>query len=134
MESAVAHSGLTEIALVALAAMGCGIVMERLRQPAIVGYILAGVILGPSALALITDRDQIDVLAEMGVLLLLYVVGMELSLRAFRSIWRLAVLTTFIQIGASTAVMLIFWKLFGWSIGLAILLGFVVALSSTAGA
>ncbi|MBT7505358.1 MAG: cation/H(+) antiporter, partial [Rhodospirillales bacterium] len=76
MESTVAHSGLTEIALVALAAMGCGIFMERLRQPAIVGYILAGVLLGPSALALITDRGQIDMLAEMGVLLLLYVVGM----------------------------------------------------------
>ncbi|MBT3558249.1 MAG: cation:proton antiporter [Rhodospirillales bacterium] len=132
MESTVAHSGLTEIALVALAAMGCGIFMERLRQPAIVGYILAGVLLGPSALALITDRGQIDMLAEMGVLLLLYVVGMELSLRAFRSIWRLAVLTTLIQIGASVGVMLIFWKLFDWTIGLAILLGFVVALSSTA--
>lgn len=132
MESTVAHSGLTEIALVALAAMGCGIFMERLRQPAIVGYILAGVLLGPSALALVTDRDQIDVLAEMGVLLLLYVVGMELSLRAFRSIWRLAVLTTLIQIGASTGVMFIFWKLFDWSIGLTVLLGFVVALSSTA--
>ncbi len=132
MESTVAHSGLTEIALVALAAMGCGIFMERLRQPAIVGYILAGVLLGPSAFALVTDRDQIDVLAEMGVLLLLYVVGMELSLRAFRSIWRLAVLTTLIQIGASTGVMLIFWKFFDWSIGLTILLGFVVALSSTA--
>jgi len=128
----VQHSGLTEIAIVALVAMGCGIFMERLRQPAIVGYILAGILLGPSVFALVTDRDQIDVLAELGVLMLLYVVGMELSLRAFRRIWRIAVLTTLIQIGASTGVMLIFWQLFSWPIGLAILLGFVVALSSTA--
>lgn len=132
MEQVTHHSGLTEIALVALAAMGCGIFMERLRQPAIVGYILAGILLGPSVFALVTDRDQIDVLAELGVLLLLYVVGMELSLRAFRRIWRIAMLTTLIQIGASIGMMLIFWQLFEWPIGLAILLGFVVALSSTA--
>ncbi len=132
MENAAAHSGLTEIALVALAAMGCGIFMERLRQPAIVGYILAGVLLGPSAFGLVTDREQIDTLAELGVLLLLYVVGMELSLRSFRRIWKLAVITTLAQIAAAMVVMLICYKLFGWSIGLAILLAFVVALSSTA--
>jgi len=132
METVVEHSGLTEIALVALAAMGCGIFMERLRQPAIVGYILAGVLLGPSALALVRDRAQIDTLAELGVLLLLYVVGMELSLRSFRRIWKLAVLTTLAQIIASTGIMLICWKLFDWTLGFAILLGFVVALSSTA--
>ncbi len=132
MEATVAHSGLTEIALVALAAMGCGIFMERLRQPAIVGYILAGVLLGPSLFGLVNDREQVDALAELGVLLLLYVVGMELSLRAFRRIWRLAVLTALIQIGASIGVMLICWQIFDWTIGLAILLGFVVALSSTA--
>lgn len=132
MEQVAHNSGLTEIAIVALAAMGCGIFMERLRQPAIVGYILAGILLGPSMFALVTDRDQIDVLAELGVLMLLYVVGMELSLRAFRRIWRIAMLTTIIQIGASTGVMLIFWQLLDWPIGLAILLGFVVALSSTA--
>ncbi len=132
MEQVAHHSGLTEIAIVALAAMGCGIFMERLRQPAIVGYILAGILLGPSMFALVTDRDQIDVLAELGVLMLLYVVGMELSLRAFRRIWRIAMLTTLIQIGASTGVMLIFWWLLDWPIGIAILLGFVVALSSTA--
>ncbi len=132
MEVVSEHSGLTEIALVALAAMGCGIFMERLRQPAIVGYILAGILLGPSAFALVKDRGQIDTLAELGVLLLLYVVGMELSLRTFKRIWKLAVITTIVQICASTGIMLICWYLFGWTLGLAILLGFVVALSSTA--
>lgn len=128
----VAHGGLTEIAIVALAAMACGIAMERLRQPALVGYILAGVLLGPSALGLVTDREQIDALAELGVLLLLYVVGMELSLRAFRKLWRLALLTTAIQIAVSCGLMLLFWGFLGWPIGIAILLGFVLAVSSTA--
>jgi len=127
-----AHGNLTEIAIVALAAMACGLLMERFRQPAIVGYILAGVILGPSAFGLVSDRAQIDMLAELGVLLLLYVVGMELSLRAFRRIWRLATMMTLLQIAASMLVMFVFRFLLDWSIGLTILLAFVVALSSTA--
>ncbi len=132
MEAVAVHSNLTGIAVVVLAALLCGLAMERLRQPAIVGYILAGVLLGPSALALVENRDQVDVLAELGVLMLLFVIGMELSLRVFRRLWRLAVTATLFQIGASTAVMLVASRLFGWPLGLALLLGFVVALSSTA--
>ena len=132
MEHVASHTGLTNIALVALVAMGCGILMERMRQPAVVGYIFAGILLGPSLLALVTNREQIDVLAELGVLLLLYIIGMELSLRAFRKIWKIAVLTTVMQIGASTGLMLILWKILDWPIGLSVLLGFVIALSSTA--
>jgi monovalent cation:H+ antiporter-2, CPA2 family len=126
------HSNLTGIAAVALAALICGIAMERLRQPALVGYILAGVLLGPSGFAMVENREQIDVLAELGVLMLLFIVGMELSLRSFRRLWRLALFTTLAQISASVAVMLIMSKIFGWTTELAILLGFVVAVSSTA--
>ncbi|HJO72298.1 MAG TPA: cation:proton antiporter [Rhodospirillales bacterium] len=124
--------GLTGIAVVALAALVCGLGLERLRQPAIVGYILAGVLLGPDVFALVENREQVDALAELGVLMLLFVVGMELSLRIFRRLWRLAVLATLFQIGASTAVMLLLSTVLGWPFGLALVLGFVVALSSTA--
>jgi CPA2 family monovalent cation:H+ antiporter-2 len=123
---------LTGIAVVALVALVCGLGLERLRQPAIVGYIVAGVLLGPDVFALVENREQIDALAELGVLMLLFVVGMELSLRIFRRLWRLAVLTTLFQIGASTAVMLLLSTVLGWPFGLALVLGFVVALSSTA--
>ncbi|MEE9317136.1 MAG: cation:proton antiporter [Rhodospirillales bacterium] len=126
------HSNLTGIAVVVLAALVCGMVLERLRQPALVGYILAGVLLGPSALAVVENREQIDVLAELGVLMLLFIVGMDLSLRSFRRIWGFALGVTAFQIGASVGVMLLLSKAFGWSTGLAVLLGFVVALSSTA--
>lgn len=125
-------SGLTEIAIVALVAMACGIAMERVRQPAIVGYILAGAILGPSVAGLVHDQDAINLLAELGVLMLLYVIGMELSLRAFRRVWKLALSVTLGQIALSVGLMLAFQSLLGWSTGLALLLGFVVALSSTA--
>ena len=132
MEAAAQHSNIIGIAIVVLAALLCGLGLERLRQPAIVGYILAGVLLGPSALGLVADRAQIDTLAELGVLMLLFMVGMELSLRVFKRVWRLAVMTTVIQIGASVGVMLLLSKILGLPFGLSLLLGFVVALSSTA--
>ena len=123
---------LTGLALVILAALVCGIVMVRLRQPAIVGYILAGVILGPSGFGLVAEREQVGSLAELGVLMLLFVVGMELSLRGFMGVWKVAVPAALMQIGASLVIMLMLSRLFGWPLGLAMLLGFVVALSSTA--
>lgn len=58
MEAVAVHSNLTGIAVVVLAALLCGLAMERLRQPAIVGYILAGVLLGPSALALVETATR----------------------------------------------------------------------------
>lgn len=126
------HGDLTGIAIVVLAALACGIGMERLRQPAIVGYIVAGVLLGPSALGIVSSRDTVDLLAEMGVLLLLYVVGMELSLRIFKRLWKVALVATLMQIGVSTGVMLLLSRAFGWPFGVALVTGFAVALSSTA--
>ncbi len=122
---------LTAIAVVAGAATLCGTLLSRLGQPAIVGYILAGVLLGPSGLALITDRGQVGTLAELGVLMLLYFVGMELSLRNFRRGWRIAVFSTLMQIVASVIVLLALTRFFDWPISHAILFGFVLALSST---
>ncbi len=127
-----ASSDLTGIALVALIALLCGMGLTRLRQPAIVGYILAGVVLGPSGLAVVEDRAQIDVLAELGVLLLLFIVGMELSVRLFKRLWKVAVATTLFQIAASLAVTIGASRLLDLPLSLAIFLGFAVAMSSTA--
>ena len=122
---------LTGLAVVAVAALACGILLTRLRQPAIVGYIIAGVLLGPSGLALVEDRSLIAALAELGVLMLLFVIGMELRLRALTRVWRLALIATGLQIAISVGVMVALSRLMGWSGALSILLGFVVAVSST---
>jgi len=122
---------LTGIAVVVTAATLCGTLIRRLGQPSIVGYIFAGILLGPSGLALISDRSQVGTLAELGVLMLLYFVGMELSLRSFRRSWRIAVFTALLQIVASVVLLLAFTRLFNWSASHAILFGFVLALSST---
>ena len=123
---------LTEIAMVVVAALAGGLGFVRLNQPPIIGYILTGILLGPSGLAFIHSRDQVSVLAELGVLLLLFVVGMELSLRIFKKVWVVATLCTVLQILSSLAITLTLSNLFGWSAGLSLLLGFVASISSTA--
>jgi len=132
MESLHDHTQLTGIAVVALAALGCGLIMQRFRQPALVGYILAGVILGPSGFALVQDRGLVQSLAELGVLMLLFLVGMELSLRGIRDVWKITVLTTACQIGVGLGVMFLAGYFFDWPLPRVILLGFVVSISSTA--
>ncbi|MDX1710236.1 MAG: cation:proton antiporter [Rhodovibrionaceae bacterium] len=123
---------LTAIAIVVVAALAGGMVMARLSQPAVVGYILAGALLGPSGLGLVENRENIQVLAELGVLMLLFLIGMELSLRGFREVWKIAIGTTLLQIGVGVGVMLGLGQLFGWSLPLSLVVGFTFALSSTA--
>ena len=125
-------TGLTEIAIVIAAALSFGLILGWLRQPAIVGYIIAGVVLGPSGLGLVQDRDQIASLAELGVLLLLFAIGMELSIQAFKAVLKFAVLGTIAQIAISLAVVAVVAFLFAWPWQLAVLIGFGVSLSSTA--
>jgi len=128
-----AHGGdLTGLAVVVLAALICGIAMARLRQPAIVGYILAGLVLGPSGLKLVQDRAQIETLADLGVLVLLFLIGMELSIRSFQRVWKVAVPTALLQVAASLALIApVAWYL-EWDTSRTALFSFVVALSSTA--
>lgn len=127
-----AHTDVTPIAIVALAAMGFGIAFARLRQPAIVGYIVAGVLLGPSVLGFVQDRQSVGLLAELGIIMLLFVIGTELSVKRFAEVWRVAVVTMLLQVAGSVGVMLLLRLVMDLSVGTSVLLGFIVALSSTA--
>src|SRR3990167_4228516 len=125
------HS-LAEIALVITAALLCGVLLEKIKQPAILGYIFAGVILGPSLFAFIENRAIVSQLAELGVLMLLFVVGLELSLRPFVKIWPITVSCIALQIVGGLAIAFPLAHLFNWPLNLTLLLAFVFALSSTA--
>ncbi len=123
---------LTQIAIIVAAALAGGLVLSRLKQPPILGYILTGVFLGPSGFALIANRDPVEFLAQLGVLLLLFVVGMELNLRSFKKVWVTATLCSLFQILMCTVITLSLSFFLGWSLPLSMVLGFVASLSSTA--
>jgi CPA2 family monovalent cation:H+ antiporter-2 len=122
---------LIAIAVVFSVALVCGLLLMRIKQPAIVGYILAGVILGPSGFGVIEETDAAKTLAELGVLLLLFLVGMELSLRVFKTVYRTALVVVAVQILLSVAATSGIGWMMSWSTQQGILLGFVLAVSST---
>lgn len=124
--------GILGVTTVILAALLLGMGMVRLRQPAVLGYIFAGIVLGPSGLGLVDDREGVALLAELGVLMLLFIVGAELDLRRFIESWRVALGTLAMQVGAGVGLGLGLMMLLDWSFALAILAGFAFALSSTA--
>ncbi|MDH3240498.1 MAG: cation:proton antiporter [Alphaproteobacteria bacterium] len=126
------HGELTGIAIVGLAALFCGMVMSRLRLPPVAGYILAGILLGPTALELVENEQQIQLLAHLGVLMLLFMVGMELHAVDFMKVWRLALTTVALQLAAFLGLTIGLSEIIGWPIGLAVVLAFVATLSSTA--
>ncbi len=119
------------VAIVPIALL-CGLLATWLRLPPLIGYMVAGIVVGPSGFGLVTDRESVSGLADLGVLLLLYVLGMELSLFAFRNIWQKAAVTTLIQVGGSVGFMFLVAMIFDWSNEFAVLTGFMLALSSTA--
>ena len=123
---------LTAIAVVFSVALLCGLLLMRLKQPAIVGYILAGMILGPSGFGIIEETSAAKTLAELGVLLLLFLIGMELSLRAFKTVYKIAFFVVLVQIVLSVCTTSLVALVMEWSVQQGILLGFVLAVSSTA--
>jgi len=123
---------LTSIALVTTAALLCGLALIRLRQPAIVGYILAGVVLGPTGLQLISNTETVRTLADLGVIMLLFLIGMELSLRGFQSIYKTALSTAALQIIISIGLYWLAGHFLHWGIERVLVFGFATALSSTA--
>jgi len=127
-----AVSGLKDIALVVTAALGGGLLFERFKQPAVLGYILAGVLLGPSGLGFLTDTSTIRSCADLGILMVLFLVGMELNLRGFKQSLFLSVATASFQIVAGLGIALLIGLFAGWPLHLTILVGFLVSLSSTA--
>jgi monovalent cation:H+ antiporter-2, CPA2 family len=127
-----ADSALVALAAVVAVAAACGLLASRLRQPPVVGYIAAGVLLGPNLLGLVEDRASIRFAAELGVLALLFVVGMRLDFRSFREIYRQVLAVVALEIGASVLLLVLVAPLFSWSLELAVFLGFVISLSSTA--
>lgn len=123
---------LDELAIVAAAAVAVTVLLARIKLPTVAGLLAAGALLGPFGLRLATSVHSIEVLAEIGVVLLLFSIGLELSLSRLRDIFRQVALGGLIQVGLTTIVIsLAAWAL-GVPTGASVFYGFAFALSSTA--
>jgi CPA2 family monovalent cation:H+ antiporter-2 len=120
--------------LVIILAAGVAVVafLHRLRVPSIAGFIVAGAVIGPHALGLVQDLHQVEILAETGVVLLLFGIGLELSLNRVRRLWRPIAIGGAVQVGVTILVVLGISVLYGRDIRSGLLLGFIIAVSSTA--
>ena len=108
------------------------LVFHRFRLPALPGFIVAGLLLGPNALGLVADVHAVEALAEVGVILLLFTIGIEFSLARLREMARQVVGVGLLQVGltAAAATVLGLVLVSRWQV--AVFLGLLVALSSTA--
>ncbi|MHC4513040.1 MAG: cation:proton antiporter domain-containing protein [Planctomycetota bacterium] len=133
---AIAQHGLDEVllglAMLFALCVAVVVVFHRLKLPAVAGFLVAGALMGPHALGLIDQEELVKQLAEVGVVVLLFTVGMELSIpdlwKMRRAIFIGGGLQVLLTVGLGAVVAL----LGGWSMGPSLFLGFLLALSSTA--
>lgn len=116
----------------ALAVVLIGLVFRRLGQPLVVAYVVAGLVLGPHGAGLLVQGEVLDRMGALGVLLLLFFVGMEISPPSLLARWRVALIGTGLQIAISVGLVAIVGAALDWPLARIVLLGFVISLSSTA--
>jgi len=121
-----------ELALLLAVAVAVTLVLGRWRLPTVAGLLAAGALIGPSGLGWVRSLHAIEALAEVGVVLLLFTIGLEFSLERLRAAWRHIALGGTLQVAVTIAVTAVLAVVLGlnWRVGL--FLGFVAALSSTA--
>ena len=108
-----------------------GIGARALRLPPIVGYLLAGVVVGPSTPGLVADPHAVEELAQIGVVLLLFGVGLHFSLADLRAVWRVAVPGALLQIALSFLLAFGVARLIGFGTEPAAALAMCLAVAST---
>jgi monovalent cation:H+ antiporter-2, CPA2 family len=123
---------LRELIIVLTATIAIVFVFQKLRLPTIVGFLLAGVIMGPHGFELIQSVSQVETLAEIGVVLLLFTIGLEFSLETILSVQRRVVWAGLLQVGLTTLVVLAVARFLGVPVEVGLFYGFLVSLSSTA--
>jgi monovalent cation:H+ antiporter-2, CPA2 family len=123
---------LPELVLTLGVAVIAALLVGFLRLPAVAGFMLAGAVIGPSGLALVKDLHSVELLAEIGVILLLFTIGLEFSLERLRRIARLVAIGGTLQVGLTTLAAVLVATSLGFSVARGVFFGFLVALSSTA--
>jgi CPA2 family monovalent cation:H+ antiporter-2 len=126
-----------DVSLIATIAVGFGLAMvfgliaSNLRMPPLVGYLLAGIVIGPATPGFVADVGLAGQLAEIGVMLLMFGVGLHFSLKDLLAVRRIAVPGAIVQIAVATVLGLGVAKFWGWSLGGALVFGLCLSVAST---
>ncbi len=121
-----------DIVLIVLAALAGGLIAQRLKLPLIMGYILAGVAVSPhTGGATVSNIHDIELLAEIGVALLLFALGLEFSFKKLQQVRNIAVLGTPLQMFLTMVVGVLIGQLLDWNMTDSIWFGALISLSST---
>ena len=123
---------LRDVLIIFIVAVTVVALLRKLHVPPIAGFILSGALVGPNALGLVRDVQQVERLADVGVVLLLFGIGLELPLERVRRLWRPIVIGGTLQVTLTIAVATAIASQLGLAFGSSIFIGCVFAVSSTA--
>lgn len=105
---------------------------QRLKIPSIVSFLIIGMLVGPYGLALITNQEAIDTFGNIGIILLLFTIGLEFSFQKLMRSWRTVIIGGTVQVCATIVAITLLSEFSGMPFNEALIFGFIVSLSSTA--
>ena len=125
------YSIIKDIVLILLVSIPMIVIFNRIQLPSIVGFLIAGIILGPSVFKIISNPEQIEIMAEIGVILFLFSVGLEISLRELLDMRKILLIGGGLQVVVTILLSSIIIYAIGVQAKQAIFFGMLISLSST---
>ncbi|MDR1344406.1 MAG: cation:proton antiporter [Tannerellaceae bacterium] len=124
---------ISDLALILITAGVATVLFKWLKQPVVLGYIVAGFIAGPDVtwLPTVTDMGNVEIWAEIGVIFLLFALGLEFSFKKLMTVGGTATLATIVNMGSMIVIGYIVGQMLGWSVMDCIFLGGMLSMSST---
>ena len=105
---------------------------QRIKMPSILGFLITGMVAGPNGLKLISASHEVEVLSEMGVIFLLFIIGIEFSIKGLVKVKQTVLLGGMMQVGGTIGLTFLIAWLLGLTVPQAIFMGFLISMSSTA--
>ena len=122
---------ITTLAGALAVALALGLLTQRLRLSPIVGYLIAGVLVGPHTPGFVADTGVAEQLSELGVILLMFGVGLHFHVKDLLAVWRIAIPGALVQVASATLLGVAVTRAFGWTLAAGIVFGLAISVAST---
>jgi CPA2 family monovalent cation:H+ antiporter-2 len=118
---------LITLGLMIVAGAIIALIAKKFKQPILLGYVLAGFIIGPAVLKLIPDAETVNFISDIGLIFLMFLIGLELDLSKLKDVGKISVIIGIIQVVTVTFVAAICAKLLGFTFVQGLYLGLVIS-------